>query len=64
MLASEGYRSLLSDMYVVETQRTRGGKDSTSGEDTPERTATCSTAPRRTPGSRTPGSHAGAGLSF
>ena len=34
MLASEGYRSLSSDMYVVETQRTRGGKDPTSGEDT------------------------------
>ncbi|MEF8758776.1 MAG: hypothetical protein V5B36_03340 [Candidatus Accumulibacter sp. UW25] len=34
MLASEGYRSLSSDMYVVETQRTRGGKHPTSGEDT------------------------------
>jgi len=28
MLASESYRRLPSDMYVVETQRTRGGKDS------------------------------------
>lgn len=34
MLASEGYRWLSADMFVVETQRTRGGKDVKSGEDT------------------------------
>ena len=34
MLASEGYRHLPSDMYVVETQRTRGGKDPSTGQDT------------------------------
>lgn len=34
MTANEGYRHLSADMYVVETQRTRGGKDSTTGEDT------------------------------
>lgn len=34
MLASQGYKYLPSDMYVVETQRTRGGKDPQTGEDT------------------------------
>ncbi len=34
MLASEGYRFLSNSMYVVETQRTRGGKDARTGEDT------------------------------
>lgn len=34
MLASQGYRWLASDMFVVETQRTRGGKDLKTGEDT------------------------------
>lgn len=33
MMANEGYRFLSSDMYLVETQRTRGGKD-ISGADT------------------------------
>jgi excisionase family DNA binding protein len=34
MLASEAYRFLSADMFVVETQRTRGGKDLKTGEDT------------------------------
>ena len=34
MMASEGSRFLPSDVYVVETQRTRGGTDSTTGENT------------------------------
>lgn len=34
MLASEGYRSLSQDKYVVETQRTRGGKDKATNTDT------------------------------
>lgn len=34
MLASEGYRSLSPDKYVVETQRTRGGKDKATNTDT------------------------------
>jgi len=34
MRASEGYKILSSDMYVVETQRTRGGRDPKTGEDT------------------------------
>ncbi len=34
MMASEGYRRLPRDMFVVETQRTRGGKDPQTGEDT------------------------------
>jgi hypothetical protein len=34
MLASQGYRYLPSGMYVVETQRTRGGKDPRTGGDT------------------------------
>ncbi len=34
MFASEGYRYLSSEMFVVETQRTRGGKDPKTGEDT------------------------------
>lgn len=34
MLASEGYRSLSNKMFTVETQRTRGGKDPKTGEDT------------------------------
>ena len=34
MMANEGYRRLSSAMYVVETQRTRGGKDQKTGEDT------------------------------
>jgi len=34
MLASEGYRFLPPDMYVVETQKTRGGSHPTTGEGT------------------------------
>lgn len=34
MAANQGYRILPSEMFVVETQRTRGGKDSQTGEDT------------------------------
>ena len=34
MLANDGYNYLPSGMYVVETQRTRGGKDARTGEDT------------------------------
>ena len=34
MKANQGYRYLSSEMYVVETQRTRGGKDPITGEDT------------------------------
>ncbi len=34
MLANEGYRFLPPDMYVVETQKTRGGSHPTTGEDT------------------------------
>jgi hypothetical protein len=34
MMANEGYRFLPSDMYVVETQRTRGGRHPTTGENT------------------------------
>lgn len=34
MMASQGYRRLPAEMYVVETQRTRGGKDQKTGEDT------------------------------
>ncbi|MGD0694620.1 MAG: hypothetical protein ABSB82_07165 [Terriglobia bacterium] len=34
MMASQGYKRLPADMYVVETQRTRGGKDPKTGEDT------------------------------
>lgn len=34
MMANEGYRVLSSDKYVVETQRTRGGKDKKSNTDT------------------------------
>jgi excisionase family DNA binding protein len=34
MLASEGYRWLSPEMFAVETQRTRGGKDLKTGEDT------------------------------
>lgn len=34
MSANEGYRHLSADMYVVETQRTRGGKDPRTGADT------------------------------
>jgi excisionase family DNA binding protein len=34
MMANEGYRRLSSQMFVVETQRTRGGKDLKTGEDT------------------------------
>lgn len=34
MMASEGYRRLPSDMYAVETQRTRGGRDPQTNEDT------------------------------
>jgi hypothetical protein len=34
MRANQGYKRLSPDMYVVETQRTRGGKDSSTGEDT------------------------------
>ena len=34
MMANEGYRFLPSDMHVVETQRTRGGRHPTTGENT------------------------------
>lgn len=34
MRANEGYRWLAADMFVVETQRTRKGKDFRTGEDT------------------------------
>jgi hypothetical protein len=34
MTAKQGYRRLPADMYVVETQRTRGGIDPQTGEDT------------------------------
>ncbi len=34
MRANEGYRWLSAAMFAVETQRTRGGKDSKTGEDT------------------------------
>lgn len=34
MMASQGYKRLPPNMYVVETQRTRGGKDHKTGEDT------------------------------
>lgn len=34
MMAHEGYRTLPTDMYVVETQRTRAGKDPATGGDT------------------------------
>lgn len=34
MRANQGYRDLSSEKYVVETQRTRGGKDPVTGEDT------------------------------
>lgn len=34
MMANEGYRFLPKDMFVVETQRTRGGSDQRTGEDT------------------------------
>lgn len=34
MTAKEGYRYLSVDMYVVETQRTRGGRDLATGENT------------------------------
>lgn len=34
MMASEAFRRLPADMYVVETQRTRGGKDSKTGDAT------------------------------
>jgi hypothetical protein len=34
MMANEGYRFLPSDMYVVETQRTRGGTEPKTGENT------------------------------
>lgn len=34
MMANQGYKRLPADMYVVETQRTRGGKDHKTGEDT------------------------------
>jgi hypothetical protein len=34
MMANEGYRYLPSDMYVVETQRTRGGLNTATQEDT------------------------------
>jgi hypothetical protein len=37
MWAREAYRYLPSNMYVVETQRTRGGKDSTGGDTRPYR---------------------------
>lgn len=35
MMASEGYRRLSSDKFVVETQRTRGGKDTSGGNTRP-----------------------------
>lgn len=34
MMARQGYRFLPADMYVVETQRTRGGTDQRTGENT------------------------------
>ncbi len=34
MMANQGYKFLPSDMYVVETQRTRGGIDPKTGSDT------------------------------
>jgi len=34
MMANEGYRILSADKFVVETQRTRGGKDKKSNSDT------------------------------
>ncbi len=34
MMAKEAYRFLPADMYVVETQRTRGGNDPRTGQDT------------------------------
>lgn len=34
MLANEGYRRFSSNMYVVETQKTRGGTDPVTGEGT------------------------------
>lgn len=34
MMANQGYKFLPSDMYVVETQRTRGGIDPITGTDT------------------------------
>lgn len=34
MMANEGYRHLPSDMYAVETQRTRGGRNPQTNEDT------------------------------
>jgi hypothetical protein len=34
MRANEGYRWLSAEMFAVETQRTRGGKDLKTGEDT------------------------------
>jgi hypothetical protein len=34
MMANEGYRFLPADMFVAETQRTRGGKHPTTGENT------------------------------
>jgi hypothetical protein len=34
MMANEGYRFLPSDAYVVETQRTRGGRHPATGENT------------------------------
>jgi hypothetical protein len=34
MMANQGYRRLPADMYVVETQRTRGGRVQKTGEDT------------------------------
>jgi len=34
MMANEGYRFLPADMYVVETQRTRGGRHPSTGENT------------------------------
>jgi hypothetical protein len=37
MFASEAYRYLPSDMYVVETQRTRGGKDKAGSDTRPYR---------------------------
>ena len=34
MTANQRYRGLPADMYVVETQRTRGGRDQQTGQDT------------------------------
>ncbi len=34
MMANEAYRHLATDMFVVETQRTRGGRDPQTGDDT------------------------------